>query len=105
MWSPPWMTCIVNDGQNLKQIILDRVENAIRKPWQECAADILDNFRVQEWSLFKELKLKFKSQFKFRVKPFTLFLIPIERFTDCAKDPTGKLQAVRHEPLFKCALT
>jgi hypothetical protein len=47
----------------------------------------------------RSLKLKFKSQLKFRAEPFALFLIPIERFADFANGPTGKLQAVRHEPL------
>ncbi len=105
MWPTPWTTYIVNNGQNVNKIILDRVENAIRKPWQECTAHAWDNFRVQKRNLLKAFKLKFKSQLKFSAEPFALFLIPIERFADFAHGPTGKLQAVRHEPLFKCAFT
>ena len=99
------ITQIVNDGQNVNQIILDRVENAIWESWQKCTAYTWDNFRVQQRNLLKALKLKFKSQLKFRAEPFALFLIPIERFTNFSNRPTGKLQAVRHEPFFKCALT
>ena len=95
----------MNDSQNVNQIILDRVKNAIRKPWQECAAYARDNFCVQKRDLLKALKLRFKSQLKFRAQPFALFLMPIERFANFANGPTGKLQAVRHEPLFKCAFT
>jgi hypothetical protein len=32
-----------------------------------------------------------------------LFLIPVERFANFANGSTRKLQAVRQEPLFKCA--
>ncbi len=105
MWPTPWITCIVNDGQNVDQIILYRVKNAIRKPRQERAAYAWDNFRVQKRDLLKALKLKFKSQLKFRAQPFALFLIPIERSTNFANCSTGKLQAVRHDPLLKCAFT
>ncbi len=96
---------IVNYGQNVNEIILDSVENAIWKPWQECAAHAWHNFGVQERNLLKAFKLKFKSQLKFGAEPFALFLIPIKCFADFANRPTGKLQAVRHEPLFKCAFT
>ena len=102
---PPRIPRIVNDGQHVNQIILDRVKDTIRKPWQECAAYARDNFCVQKRNLLKALKLKFKSQLKFRTQPFALFLIPIERFANFANGSTGKLQAVRHEPLFKCAFT
>ncbi|MEN9436189.1 MAG: hypothetical protein RIR09_844 [Pseudomonadota bacterium] len=95
----------MNDCQHVNQIILDRVKDTIRKPWQECAAYARNNFRVQKRNLLKALKLKFKSQLEFRAQPFTLFLVPIERFANFANGSTGKLQAVRHEPLFKCALT
>lgn len=105
MWPALRIAHIVNDGQNVNKIILDGVENAIWKPWQECAAHARDNFRLQERNLLKALKLKFKSQLKFRAEPFALILIPIERFADFTNRPTGKLQAVRHEPLFKCAFT
>ena len=102
---PPRIPRIVNNGQHVNQIILDRVKNAIRKPRQKCAAYAWDNFCVQMRNLLKSLELKFKSQFKFRPKPFALLLIPIERFANFANGSTGKLQAVRHEPFFKCALT
>lgn len=105
MWPPPWITRIVNGGQNVNQVILDRVKNAIRETWQECSAYARDNFSVQKRNLLKALKLKFKSQLKFGAKTFALFLIPIERFTNFASGTTGKLQAVRYEPLFKCAFT
>ena len=105
MWPPPWITRIVNDGQNVNQFILYRVKNAIWKPWQECAAHARNNFCVQKRNLLKAFKLKFKSQLKFRAQPFALFLIPVERFANFANGSTGKLQAVRHEPLFKCAFT
>ena len=95
----------MNDRQNVNKIILDRVEHAIRKPWQECAAYARDNFRLQKRNLLKAFKLELKSQLKFRAETFALFLIPIKRFADFANGPTGKLQAVRHEPLFKCAFT
>ncbi len=95
----------MNDGQHVNHIILDRVKNAIGKPWQECAAYARDNFCVQKRDLLKALKLKFKSQFKFRAQPSALFLIPIERFANFANGPTSKLQAVRHDPFFKCAFT
>ena len=95
----------MNDRQNVNKIILDRVEHAIRKPWQECAAYARDNFRVQKRNLLKAFKLELKSQLKFRAEPFALFLIPIKRFADFANGPTGKFQAVRHEPFFKCAFT
>ena len=95
----------MNDGQNVNQIILDRIKNAVWKTWQECAAHSRDNFCVQKRNLLKALKLKFKSQLKFRTQPFALFLIPIERFANFANCSTGKFQAVRHEPLFKCAFT
>lgn len=61
MWPPLRVARIVNDGKHMHQIIFDRVKNAIRKPWQECAAYARDNFRVQKRSLLKALKLKFKS--------------------------------------------
>ena len=102
---PPWITCIVNDGQNINQIILYGVKNAIRKPWQERAPYARDNFCVQKRNLLKALKLKFKSQLEFRAQPFALLLIPIERFANFANGSTGKLQAVRHEPLLKCVFT
>ena len=105
MWPTPWITCVVNDGQHVNQIILYRVKNTIRKPWQECAAYARDNLCIQKWNLLKAFELKFKSQLKFGAQPFALFLIPIERFANFANGPTGKLQAVRHEPLFKCAFT
>lgn len=105
MWPTLRIAHIVNYGQNVNKIILDRVEHAIRKPWQECAAYSRDNFRVQKRNLLKAFKLKLKSQLKFRAEPFAFFFIPIERFADFANGPTGKLQAVRHEPLFKCAFT
>jgi len=99
------MTCIVNDGQNVNQIILYRVKNAIREPRQQRAAYTWDNFRVQKRNLLKALQLKFKSQLKFRAQPFALFLVPIECFTNFANGSTGKFQAVRHDPLLKCVLT
>jgi len=105
MWTPPWIERIVNDSQNVNQTILYRIKNAIRKPWQECSAYARDNFCVQKRNLLKALKLEFKSQLKFRVQPLALFLIPIKRCTNFANGPTRKLQAVRHEPLFKCAFT
>ncbi len=95
----------MNDGQHVNQIILDRVKDTIWKPWQECAAYARNNFCVQMRNLLKALKLKFKSQFEFRAQPFALLLIPIERFANFANCSTGKLQAVRHEPLFKWAFT
>ena len=95
----------MNNGQHMNQIILDRVKDTIRKPWQECAAYARDNFCVQKRNMLKALKLKLKSQLKFRAQPFTLFFIPIERLANFANCATGKLQAVRHEPLFKCAFT
>lgn len=99
------MTRIVNDGKYVNQIRLDRVKDAIWKPWQECAAHARDNFSVQKWSLFKPFKLKFKSQLKLGAQSFALFLIPVERFANLLNCATSKLQAVRHEPLFKCAFT
>ena len=95
----------MNDGQHVNQIILDLVKDTIWKPWQERAAYAWHNFCIQKWNLLSALKLKFKSQLKFRTQPFALFLIPIERFANFANGATGKLQAVRHEPLFKCAFT
>ena len=105
MWPTLRIAHIVNHGQNMNKIMLDCVENAVWKPWQEGAAHARHNFRVQERKLLNALKLKFKSQLKFRAEPFALILIPIERFADFVSRPTGKLQAVRHEPLFKCAFT
>ena len=105
MWPAQRIAGIVNDGQNVNQIIFDRVKNAIWKPWQECPANARNNFRVQKRNLYKAFKLQFKSQLEFRAQPFTLFFVPIERFANFANSPTGKLQAVRHEPVFKCVLT
>ncbi len=99
------MTRIVNDGKYVNQNFLDRVKDAIWKSWQECAAHARDNFCVQKWNLFKPFKLKFKSQLKLGTQSFALFLVPIERFANLLNCATSKLQAVRHEPLFKCALT
>ena len=59
----------MNDGQNLNQIILDCVENAIRKPWRECAAHARDKFWVQEQNLLKAPTLKFKSQLNSEPSP------------------------------------
>ncbi len=95
----------MNDGQNVNQIILNRVKDAIRKLRQKCAAYAWDNFCVQKRNLLKALKLKFKSQLKFRAQPFALFLMSVEGFANFVNGSTGKLQAVRHEPLFKCAFT
>lgn len=105
MWPPPWITRIVNDGQNVNQVILYRVENAKWKPRQECAAYARDNLCVQKRNLLKALQLQFKSQLKLRAQPFALLLIPVERFADLTNGSTSKPQAVRHEPLFKCAFT
>ena len=104
-WPPPWIARIVNDGQNVNQIIFDRVENAIRKPRQKCAAYARNNFSIQKRDLLKAFELEFKSQLELRAQSFALFLVPIERFANFANCPTGKLQAVRHEPFFKCAFT
>ena len=95
----------MNDRQHVNQIISDRVKDAIGKPWQECATYARNNFCVQKRNMLKALKLKFKSELKFRAQPFALLLIPIERFANFANCSTGKFQAVRHEPLFKCAFT
>ncbi len=95
----------MNDGQHVNQIILDRVKDTIWKPWKKCATYARNNFCVQKRNLLKALELKFKSQLKFRAQPFTLLLIPIERFANFANGATGKLQTVRHEPLFKWAFT
>ncbi len=99
------MTRIVNDGKYVNQVLLDRVKDAIWEPGQECAAYTRDNFCVQKRDLLKALELKFKSQLKLRAQSFALFLIPVERFANFPNCATSKLQAVRHEPLFKCALT
>ena len=105
MWPPSWVTRIVNGGQNVNQVILYRVKNAMWKPWQECAAYAGNDLWVQKRNLLKALQLQFKSQLKFRTQPFALLLIPVERFAYLANCSTSKLQAVRHEPLFKCAFT
>ena len=105
MWPPPWIARIVNDGQDVNQIVFDGVENAIRKPRQKCAAHSRNNFCIQERDLLQAFELEFKSQFEFGAQAFALLLIPIERFANFANGSTGKLQAVRHEPFFKCAFT
>lgn len=66
MWPPLWIARIVNDGQNVNQIIFNRVKNTIRKPWQKCAAYARNNFCVQKRDLLKAFELEFKSQPKFR---------------------------------------
>ena len=66
MWPPLWIARIVNDGQNVNQIIFNRVENTIRKPWQKRAAYARHNFCVQKRDLLKAFELEFKSQLKFR---------------------------------------
>ena len=91
MWPAPWVAGIVNDGQNVDQIILGCVKNAIRKPWQECAAYARDNLCVQKRNLLKALKLQFKSQLKLRAQPLALFLIPVERFANFANCSARKL--------------
>ena len=96
---------MVNDSQNVNQLIFDCVKNTVRKPRQECATHSRNDFRVKQWDLLEALELEFKSHLKFRAQPFTLRLIPIKRFANFANRPTGKPQAVRHEPLFRCALT
>ena len=78
----------MNDGQNVNQIIFDRVKNTIRKPWQKCAAHARNNFWVQKRDLFKAFELEFKSQLKFRAEPFGLFLVLIKRFANFANGPT-----------------
>ena len=60
-WPPLWIARIVNDGQNVNQVIFDRVKNTIRKPWQKCAAHARNNFRVQKRDLLKAFELEFKS--------------------------------------------
>ncbi len=95
----------MNYSQHVYQIIFDRVEDAVGEPGQKCAAYTRNNFCVQKWDLFKALKLKLKSKLKFRAQPIALLLKPIERFANFANGSTGKLQAVRHEPLFICAFT
>ena len=90
MWPAPWVARIVNDGQNVNQIILYRIKNAIRKPWQECSAYAWNNFCVQKRNLFKAFELEFKGQLKLRAQPLALFLIPIEPFANFANGPPRK---------------
>lgn len=78
----------MNDGKHVNQIILDRVKDTIRKPWQECATYARNNFCEQKRNLLKALKLKLKSKFKFRAQPIALLLIPIERFANFANGST-----------------
>ena len=55
----------MNDGQNMNQIISNRVKNTVWKPGQECATYARDDFCVKKRDLLKTLELEFKSQFKF----------------------------------------
>ena len=77
----------MNDGQNVNQIVSDRVENAVWESRQQRAAYPRNDFCIQEWDLFKAFELEFKGQLEFRAKAFALFLIPIKRFANFAKSP------------------
>ena len=57
---------MVNDGQNVNQVIFNRVKNGIRKPWQKRTAHAWNDFTVHKRDLFQAFELEFEGQLKFR---------------------------------------
>jgi len=91
---------MMDDGQNMNQIILHRIEDTIRKPRQKGSSNPRNDFCVQKWSFFKTFELQFKNRLKFSAQPTPLFFIPTERFANFANCAPRKFQAVGHVLFF-----
>ena len=94
------MTRKMDHGQNMNQIILQRIEDTIWKPRQQGSSNSRKDFRVQKRIFYKTFELQFKKQLKFSTQPAPLFFIPTERLADFANCASRKFQAVGHVLFF-----
>ena len=95
----------MNDCKDVNQITTYDIENAIGEPRKQGATNIRNDLRVHQRNLFKPLQLKLKCKLKFQAQTRALRFIPIVCSTHFASGTRRKLQAVRHDPFFSCALT
>ena len=96
---------MVNDGKDVPQIILNRVENTVRKSRKQSPAYAGKNLRIQHWGLPQPSQLKLESSLIFGAQALTLSLLPFVGITELPDGSAGKLQAVRHDPFFNFSLT
>lgn len=104
-WPPLRISGVVNDGEDVNQIISYNIENAVGEPGQQCTSNIGNDFRIQQRYLFQPFHLKLKRNLKLRTQPLALSLVPLVCLPHLADSTPRKLQAVRHDPFFSCALT
>lgn len=95
----------MDNSKDVRQIAADNIKDAVWKAGQQGTLNTGQNFCVQQGGLFQPPKLKLKRSFKLSAKTLALGLVPLIGLADFPDGPARKLQAVRHEPFFNCALT
>ena len=89
----------------MHEIVASRVEDSIWKSRKQGATNTCDDFRIEQGSLLKTFELQFNGKQELFAKARAVRFIPFVRIPNLTQRAGGKLQAERHAPLRRCALT